>query len=65
MRTDALQEVRYIRHKISEEQGHDVHKVAAYYRQVEQELKESGDFHFEELSDETAGVTSQRTETSD
>ena len=30
--------------------GHDIREVAAYYRQVEEELKRSGDFRFEEQS---------------
>lgn len=42
-------EVRRIRHEISEEAGHDVHKVAAYYRLVEVELRASGEFRFEEV----------------
>lgn len=48
MKDDALQEVRHIRHQISEECGHDVHQVAAYYRKIEQELRESGQFRFQE-----------------
>ena len=50
MPNDEVGEVRQIRHAISEECGHDVRKVAAYYRQVEQELRESGDFRFEDRS---------------
>ncbi len=42
--------IRQIRHQISEECGHNVHKVAAYYRTVEKELKQSHDFHFEDGS---------------
>ncbi len=47
MPDDEVTTIRQIRHEISEECGHDVHKVAAYYRTVEKELKQSRDFHFE------------------
>ncbi len=50
MPNDEIGEVRQIRHEISEECGHDIRKVAAYYRQVEEELKKSGDFRFEDRS---------------
>ena len=50
MPNDEIGEVRKIRHEISEECGHDVRKVAAYYRRVEEELKRSGGFRFEEQS---------------
>ena len=50
MASGEIQEIRTIRHEISEECDHDLHRVAAYYRAVEQELKESGRFRFEERS---------------
>lgn len=50
MPNDDITEVRRIRHEISEQCGHDIHKVVAYYRQVQDELKNSGDFRFEERS---------------
>ena len=50
MPNDEIGEVRQIRRAISEECGHDIRKVAAYYRQVEEELKKSGDFRFEDQS---------------
>ena len=50
MPNDEISEIRRIRHEISQECGHDIRKIAAYYRQVEMELKESGDFRFEECS---------------
>ncbi|MHC4401747.1 MAG: hypothetical protein ACYTG0_18910 [Planctomycetota bacterium] len=50
MPNDEVGEVRRIRHEISEECGHDVRKVAAYYRQIEEELKRSGEFRFEAQS---------------
>ena len=52
MPNDEIAEIRKIRHEISEECGHDIHKIAAYYRRVEEELKKSGDFRFEERSSE-------------
>lgn len=46
--------VRRIRHEISAECGHDVHAVIAYYRSVQDELKQSGRFRFEETSQTSA-----------
>lgn len=50
MPDDEVTRIRQIRHEISEECGHNVHKVAAYYRTVEKELKQSCDFPFEDSS---------------
>ena len=50
MPDDEVTTIRRIRHEISVECGHNVHKVAAYYRSVEKELKQSRDFHFEDGS---------------
>jgi hypothetical protein len=47
---DELQKIRKIRHRISAECEHDVHKVIAYYRAIQDELKESGAYCFEESS---------------
>ena len=44
MPNDDVAEVRRIRHEISEECGHDIRKVVAYYREVQDELKRSGEF---------------------
>ena len=61
MPNDDVTEVRRIRHEISEECGHDIHKVVAYYREVQDELKATGEFRFEKRSfagreeSETAG----------
>jgi hypothetical protein len=38
--------VRQIRQEISEECGHDIDAVLAYYRAVEEELKRTGEFQF-------------------
>ena len=50
MNENEIAAVRRIRHEISAEFGHDVHAVAAYYRSVQDELKRSGEFRFEETS---------------
>ena len=50
MPNDEIADVRRIRHQISEECGHDVRKVAAYYRQIEEDLRKSDDSRFEEVS---------------
>nr|VFK17800.1 MAG: hypothetical protein BECKLPF1236B_GA0070989_11259 [Candidatus Kentron sp. LPFa] len=46
MSNGEIAEIRKIRHQISAEFGHDVHKLAAYYRQVGEELEKSGRFRF-------------------
>ena len=46
MPDEEIREVRAIRHAISAECGHDVHKVLAYYRAVEDELRQSGQYEF-------------------
>ena len=51
MPNDEVGEVRRIRHEISEECGHDIRKVAAYYREIEEELKRSGEFRFEDRTE--------------
>ena len=48
MSDDEIAVVRRIRHAISAECGHDVRRVAAYYRAVADELRESGEYRFEE-----------------
>ncbi len=41
-----LDEIRRIRHQISAEHGHDLQKLAEYYRNVEKRLRESGRYRF-------------------
>ena len=43
--------VRRIRHEISEECNHDVERVIAYYRSVQEELKQSGSVPICEIRD--------------
>ncbi|MFT5368317.1 MAG: hypothetical protein ACI8V2_003281 [Candidatus Latescibacterota bacterium] len=52
MSSTTMKEVRHIRHLISEECDHDVQKVLAYYHQIEQELRASGKYRFEETSNQ-------------
>lgn len=48
MNDPGIEEVRQARYEISRECGHDLHKVASYYREVERELRQSGKFQFED-----------------
>jgi len=57
MPNDEIAEIRRIRRQISEECGHDIHKVAAYYRRIQEELKESGQHRFEPSRDSPAALT--------
>jgi hypothetical protein len=42
MRDEEILAIRKVRHEISAECGHDVHKVAAYYRTVGARLRQAG-----------------------
>lgn len=50
MSDEEIKEIRKIRHEISAECGHDIHNVVAHYRAVENQLRHSGQFQFEERS---------------
>ncbi|RKU16993.1 hypothetical protein C6503_11470 [Candidatus Poribacteria bacterium] len=41
-----VEEVREIRMKISEECGHDLNRLIAYYQKVGEELRKSGKYKF-------------------
>ena len=41
-----IDEIRQVRHQVSEENNHDLRRVADYYRHVEQELRSGGRFKF-------------------
>ena len=41
-----VEEVREIRMKISEECGHDLNRLLAYYQEVEKEMRKSGKYKF-------------------
>jgi hypothetical protein len=46
MNDDEIKIIWQIRHEISEECGHDIDTVVAYYRIIEKDLKRSGRFRF-------------------
>jgi hypothetical protein len=46
MADEVIGEVRRVRHEISRRCGHDVHKVVAWYRAFQEELKQSGKYRF-------------------
>ena len=46
MSDEVIAEVRRVRHEISRRCGHDVHKVVAYYREFQEQLKQSGAYRF-------------------
>ena len=45
MRDEEILAIRKVRHEISAECGHDVHKVAAYCRGVVEQLRREGKVH--------------------
>jgi hypothetical protein len=55
-----IDEIRRIRHKISAEHGHDLRKLAAHYRKLEEELRKSGQFKF--ADEHRKPATTARTE---
>jgi len=46
MTDEVIREVRRVRHEISRRCGHDAHKVVAWYRAFQDELKRSGRYRF-------------------
>ena len=57
MSDEEIKIIRQVRHQISAECGHDVDRVVAYYRTVEDELRRSGEFGFAEVPDRSAHST--------
>jgi len=53
-----IDEIRRIRHEISEEHGHDLRKIAEHYRKLETELRESGKFKFADEKPQVASTAS-------
>ena len=41
-----INEVRRIRHEISARFGHDVRRLVAHYQELENELREAGEYRF-------------------
>jgi hypothetical protein len=58
---EEIRNVRQARREISAEFDHDVDRVIAYYRSVEEELKQSGKFRFARTA--VPGTSSPRPET--
>ena len=55
-----IDEIRGIRHQISEAHGHDLGKIADHYRKLEKELRKSGRFKF--ADEEPHGAQAANTE---
>ncbi len=63
-----VEEVREIRMKISEECGHDLNRLIAYYQKVEKEMRKSGKYKFvdpEPPAEKPASIESTRGEAAD
>lgn len=63
-----VEEVREIRMKISEECGHDLNRLIAYYQKVEKEMRKSGKYKFvdpEPPAEKPAPTESTRGEAAD
>ena len=63
-----VEEVREIRMKISEECGHDLNRLIAYYQKVGEELRKSGKYKFadsEPSTEKPAFTESTRGEAAD
>ena len=46
MECSIMEEVREMRRKISEEFGHDLSRLVAYYQELETEMRKSGKYRF-------------------
>ena len=46
MACSIMDEVHEMRRKISEEFGHDLNRLVAYYQELETEMRESGKYKF-------------------
>ena len=65
---EVVKEVREMRMKISEECGHDLNRLLAYYQKVEKEMRESGKYKFvdpEPPAEESASKKSEQGEATD
>ncbi len=63
-----VEEVREIRMKISEECGHDLNRLLAYYQKVGEEMRKSGKYKFvdpEPPAEKPASTKSTRDEAAD
>ena len=65
---EVVKEVREMRMKISEECGHDLNRLIAYYQKVGEEMRKSGKYKFvdpEPPAEKPAPIESARGEASD
>ena len=65
---EVVKEVREMRMKISEECGHDLNRLIAYYQKVGEELRKSGKYKFvdpEPPAEKPASAKSTRGEAAD
>ena len=65
---EVVKEVREMRMKISEECGHDLNKLIAYYQKVGREMRKSGKYKFvdpEHPDEKSASTESTRGEAAD
>ena len=65
---EVVKEVREMRMKISEECGHDLNRLLAYYQEVEKEMRKSGKYKFvdpEPPAEKPASTKSTRGEAAD
>ena len=65
---EVVKEVREMRMKISEECGHDLNRLIAYYQKVGEEMRKSGKYKFadpEPSTEKPASTESTRGEAAD
>ncbi len=55
MKCSIMDEVREMRRKISEEFGHDLSQLVAYYQELETEMRKSGKYKFVDPPNEKPG----------
>ena len=46
MTDEVIRDIRRVRHEISKQCAHDPHRVVAYYRRFQEELKRTGAYRF-------------------
>ena len=59
MTDDGIKEVRRARHEISEECGHDVDRLVAFYQKREKDLRASEEFRFADDRPEEDAVSTR------
>lgn len=59
MTDEVIREVRRVRHEISRRCGHDPHRIVAWYRRYQDELKRSGNFRFYQPDESNDPSTTQ------